>query len=264
MSVPVFDRPVESTIESFTTLPPPAAPDRSDAFPRSARPADAISRMIPPQSDGMPPEIGGLNGLLGQLFAMLQQLLGNAGGGFGGEPYFPNANGGSVGDPHLSFNGSSWDNMGSQPDLIDSDSFFGGYQVSTQATPPDANGVTYNASATVTTNFGATQVSLDKGGNATISQNGYSYPLQPGQSMDLGDGELATRNADGSLQVTCNNSQGGQITTTMRCNGNGVDVTTSANNVDLGGTLVAGQTPPHTLEPMQAHALKRIYAAPAP
>ena len=43
------------------------------------------------------------------------------------EQYFQNASGGSVGDPHLSFNGKTWDNMGSQPDLLHSDSIPGGY-----------------------------------------------------------------------------------------------------------------------------------------
>jgi hypothetical protein len=156
------------------------------------------------------------------------------------EQYYTNATGGSNGDPHLSFNGSSWDNMGSQSDLLHSDSIPGGYRVSTQTTPPQANGVTYNQNATVTTNYGGTQVSLDKNGNATISQNGNTFAMQPDASYDLGNGEVATRNTDGSLTITSNNGNGGQITTTMKENGNGVDVNTTANNVDLGGALVNG------------------------
>jgi hypothetical protein len=67
--------------------------------------------------------------------------------------------------------------------------------------------------------------------------------LQPGQTFDLGNGEIATRNADGSVTVTCTNGSGGEIATTLSGNGNGVDVNVSASNVDLGGTLVRGGEP---------------------
>lgn len=197
---------------------------------------------------------------LQQLWSMLQNWFSQNQSPYGlgdNEQYYANASGGSNGDPHLSFNGSAWDNMGSQPDLLHSDSFPGGFQISTQTTPPQANGVTYNQNATVTTNNGQTQVSLDKSGNATITQDGSSYAIQPGTSYDLGNGEMVQRNADGSLAITCNNGIGGQITTTMKQNGNGVDVNAQANNVDLGGALVNGQSNapggPHYLQPM-AHA----------
>lgn len=190
--------------------------------------------------------------VIAQLFAMLQQFLSGSNGlGYGdNERYFQNATGGSVGDPHLSFNGSTWDNMGSQPDLLHSDSFEGGYQLSTQTTAPSANGITYNQSATVSTNNGATNVTFDKNGTLSISQYGNSFQLQPGQSIDLDNGEFVQRNADGSVDITCNNGYGGNITTTMRVNGAGVDVTTQANNVDLGGALVSGPNS-RTLQPMQ-------------
>ena len=225
---------------------------------------DAISRLMQGQpraaASAMQSLTNPLNMMMGfmpgsnmlqQLFQMLQQFFtsqNNA--GFGdNEQYYQNANGGSAGDPHLSFNGATWDNMGSQPDLLHSDSFQGGYQVSTQTTPPQPNGITYNQSATVTTNYGNTQVSMDKSGNVSISQYGNSFSLQPGQSADLGNGEFVQRNQDGSLQVTCNNGQGGNITTTMRQNGSGVDVNSTANNVDLGGALVSGGGGP-VMEPM--------------
>ena len=175
--------------------------------------------------------------ILQQLYQALQQLFGNQGAG---EQYFQSAAGGSVGDPHLSFNGQTWDNMGSQPDLLRSDSFHGGYRLSTQTTAPNANGVTYNQSATVSTHNGGTSVTMDKDGDVTISQFGNTFPMQTGESVDLGDGEFAQRNADGSLQITCNNGQDGTITTTMTSNGSGVNVNTTANNVDLGGALVNG------------------------
>jgi hypothetical protein len=191
--------------------------------------------------------LGGIGQFLSQLLAQFfggnnGNGLGNGiGNGLGPEQYFTNATGASVGDPHLSFDGSTWDNMGSQPDLLNSNSFHGGYQLSTQTTPPNANGITYNQSATVSTNFGGTQVSLDNAGNATITQDGFSYQLQAGTTVDLGRGETATRNQDGSLAITCTNERGGEITTTMRENGRGVDVNTSAQNVDLGGALVRGR-----------------------
>jgi hypothetical protein len=198
------------------------------------------------------------------LVQMLQNYFSNQqqrGGGcmlppIGGDPseqYFTNANGGSNGDPHLSFNGASWDNMGSQPDLLHSDSFPGGYQLSTQTTPPGANGVTYNQSATVATNYGRNSISLDKNGNATISQNGYSFQLPVGENMDLENGTFVQRNQDGSLAITSNNGEGGEITTTMKQNGNGVDVNTTANNVDLGGALVNGSGTGGTRQPEGGH-----------
>ncbi|MBV8638122.1 MAG: hypothetical protein JO322_08545 [Candidatus Eremiobacteraeota bacterium] len=182
---------------------------------------------------GVPPS----QNLLQQLYQMLQQFFG---GQNSGEQYFQNASGGSVGDPHLSFNGQTWNNMGSQPDLLHSDSIPGSYQLSTQTTAPAANGVTYNQSATVTTNDGATSVTMDNSGHVNISQFGNSFALQPGASEDLGNGQFVQRNQDGSLVITCNNGTGGNITTTMRSNGTGIDVNTSANNVDLGGALVNG------------------------
>jgi hypothetical protein len=158
---------------------------------------------------------------------------------YGSEQYFGSASGGSNGDPHISFNGNTWNDMQSEPDLLHSDSIPGGYQLSTQTTQPNANGVTYNQSATVTTHGGRTQVSLNNTGNAAITQDGMSQDLAPGQTVQLGN-ETITCNQNGSLQVTMQNAQGGQITTTMTQNGQGVDVNVSANNVDLGGAMVNG------------------------
>ncbi len=183
--------------------------------------------------------LGPLGGLAQFLSQMIAQFFGNGCGG-NGEAYFNNADGGSVGDPHLSFNGSTWNNMGSQPNLLNSDSFYGGYQLSTQTTAPNENGVTYNQSATVATHFGGTQVTLDNAGNATVVQNGSSSSLAPGTTVDLGRNETVTRSQDGSLSIVCKNWQGGEITTTMRDNGAGVDVNTSAHDVNLGGALVDG------------------------
>lgn len=210
---------------------------------------DSISQFAPSGQGGLyssGTSSGGSSSIIQQLMSVIQQLLGqmgfgNSGGSdsSGNEQYFSSATGGSTGDPHLSFNGSTWNDMNSEPDLLNSESIRGGYQLSTQTTTPNANGVTYNQSATVTTHGGATQVGLDNDGNATITQNGVTTNIVPGQTMQLGN-ETVTRNQDGSLQITCSNESGGQITTTMKDNGNGVDVNVSADNVDLGGAMVNG------------------------
>lgn len=218
----------------------------SSQYPQPSPVGNLLDNMNPMQSPAsmMLGPLGGLTQFLSQMIAQFFGSNGASGSSSAGlgnnEQYFNNASGGSVGDPHLSFNGSTWNNMGAQPDLLNSNSFRGGYQLSTQTTAPNANGVTYNQSATVATNFGGTQVSLDNAGNATITQNGYSYPMAPGTSYNLGHGEDVTRNQDGSLAITCANRTGGEITTTMRDNGQGVDVHTTANNVNLGGALVNG------------------------
>ena len=65
--------------------------------------------------------------------------------GFGPQQYFTSADASSVGDPHDAFNGTSstngnlsnrWDDMRSHAQLLSSDSFRGGYRVSTRASQP--------------------------------------------------------------------------------------------------------------------------------
>lgn len=199
---------------------------------------------------------GGLGGLLQQIVSLLQQLLSSVGfGGFGGlggmpagEQYFNGATASSTGDPHLAFNGNGafgtqnakYNSMISHADLLDSDSFSGGYQIGTQVTQPNAKGATWNREASVSTNFGQTSVSLDKDGDATISQFGQTTALQKGQSVDLGNGETVTRNADGSVTIADSNGQGGSITTTLSDGQHGVNVNVQAADVDLGGDLLSG------------------------
>ncbi|MDQ2679454.1 MAG: hypothetical protein M3Y21_00300 [Candidatus Eremiobacteraeota bacterium] len=231
---------------------------------------DSIARLAPPSmgilSGNNQSTAGGFNplGFMGMgaiqsaiqsIMGMLQQLMQLLGGSTGaapgpiqngGEQYYQNATGSSTGDPHLAFNGTTssgqtdngrFDNMNGQNDLLDSDSFDGGFQISTQTTAPNANGVTNNSSATVSTQNGAFAVSLDRDGDASILENGTSMSLQNGQTVDFGNGETVSRGQDGSLTVTDNNSNGGQITTTLQSNGTGVNVNATALNVDLGGDL---------------------------
>jgi hypothetical protein len=163
------------------------------------------------------------------------------------ENYFTSATASSTGDPHDAFNGTTgnganvndkWDSMQSHGDLLDSNSFWGGYQVSTTTTAPNAQGVTYNSSATVTTNGGNTAVTMNQGGSYSVTENGRNVTLTQGQATQIGHGESVTLNADNSLTITDTNHQGGTVTTTLSNNGNGVDVSASGSNVDLGGYLV--------------------------
>lgn len=212
---------------------------------------DAISRFVPPWYGGNGSEgsqcqggmYGTLMGMMQQLMQMMQQLMGYGGGNsmpYGNEQYFQNASGGSNGDPHLSFNGNTWTNMSSHPDLLNSNSIPGGFQISTQVTQPNANGVTYNQSATVSLNGGATTIAMNNNGQPTITSYGQSISVADGQTIQLGNDESVTRNQNGSLTVNASNGYGGQITTTLTAQGQGVNVDVSANNVELGGYLVNG------------------------
>lgn len=237
----------------------PLGGSAEDAMPFStpgtleALAGDGISRLVAPLQSGQLPypfsstPFGPVAGMMQQLMQMLQSLLNGtqspASTG-GGEQYFASANGASEGDPHLSFNGSHWTSMASQPDLLSSNSIPGGFQVSTQVTPPNAKGVSWNRSATVTLNGGATTVSLDGAGQASIVNMGQAQSIAPGQTVQLGNGQSVTCNQNGSLAVNAGNGQGGTIATTLTSTGHGVNVDVSAQNVDLGGSLVSGAAQP--------------------
>jgi hypothetical protein len=231
----------------------PAAPggsplDFGNPIPRG----DTVGALARPDSSnaaGTPPPTG-WDGILSQLQSILGEIVQMIGGVFGSANY-ASATGSSTGDPHLAFSGTTSagaqqtarvDNMQSQSDLLDSDSFAGGFQIATQATAPGANGITFNQSATIATNGGATQVGLDNAGNATVSQYGETTMLSNGQTLDLGGDETVTRAANGSLTIDDDNGQGGQIATTLSENGSGVDISAQATNVDLGGYLAGLQS----------------------
>jgi hypothetical protein len=242
---------------------------------------DDISRFVPPPgndgaaslpygaSGSLQGIFGPLMGLLQQLMQMLQSITGNgcenpygspgcppytggncppSGGNcppYGNERFFQNASGSSEGDPHLSFNGAKWNNMTSQPDLLNSNSFAGGFRVSTQVTPPNAKGVTWNQAATVTLDNGATSVSMNDNGQASVTNDGRSVSIARGQTLQLGNGESVTYQQNGALRVTAQNQYGGRIETTLTPDGKGVNVDVTAHDVDLGGTLVNGYEDRH-------------------
>lgn len=224
---------------------------------------DNISRFVPPWSDdGGQPPYGGyggsgslpglfapLMGVLQQVMQMLQSLTGYGcnspfGGGactpYGNEQFFQNATGASDGDPHLSFNGARWNNMASQPDLLSSNSFAGGFRISTDVTPVDPKGVTWNQSAAVSMNNGATTIGLNNQGQPTIVNDGQSLSIARGQTLQLGNGESVTCEQNGSLRVCAQNGVGGRIDTTLTAQGHGVNVDVTAHDVDLGGALING------------------------
>ena len=220
---------------------------------------------------------GMLQQLLGLVGQLLGAVLGGANGGLGtglgatpgtppcGTPppgtMQPGAQGGpqqrfadvnisSTGDPHLAETGTRetangtqavdqhYDSMTGHADLVSSRAIAGGYRVSTAVTQPDANGVTYNDSATVHANFGGDSVTMQHDGSFAITSGGQSVALAKGQTVTLAGGETVAENADGSLVVSASNQNGGSIATTLRSNGNGVDVTTHAHELAVGGDVV--------------------------
>jgi hypothetical protein len=208
-------------------------------------------------------------GILTGLVSLLQQLVGSflnqsqAQGpsqqqpcrATGGQQRFENVDVSSTGDPHLAAVGTRegpggggaidahWDSMTSQNDLVHSTQIDGGYRVSTAVTQPGANGVTWNQSATVHANFDQDAVTMNRDGSFAIFDNGSEVRLGKGESATLSGGETVSENQDGSLLVSARNATGGTIATTLRSNGQGVDVTTHAHELAVGGDAIAHAEP---------------------
>lgn len=235
-------------------------------FPGTAAPAggDNISRFVPPWSnDGAAASpygeygtssslqglLGSLMGVMQQLMQMLQSLMGYSGNAphgsgscqpYGKERYFQNATGASDGDPHLSFNGVKWNSMSAEPNLLNSNSFAGGFRIATQVTPPNGKGVTWNQSASVSLNGGATTIGMNNDGEPSIASFGEPISIARGQTLQLGDGESVSCLQDGSLRICAENGMGGRVETMLTAQGKGVNVDVTAHDVDLGGALVNG------------------------
>ena len=203
------------------------------------------------------------NGIIGTIMSLLQQLTAMLGNMLGqqqlpgqlqpGSQHAVDATFSSTGDPHLAETGTTtggavdnhFDSMVSHNDLVDSNDIPGGYRVSTTVGAPNANGVTTNASATVTTNFGQDSVTMRKDGTFSITDHGQPVALAPGQSVTLSGGESVTENGDGSLVVAASNGRGGTISTTLRAaGGSEVDVTTQAHDINVGGDIARGVATP--------------------
>lgn len=205
---------------------------------------------------------GALGGLLSGLVGVLQQLVGalanqNQGSSWqspvrgGPQQLFQNVDVSSTGDPHIAEVGTRegpdgpqavdarWDSMTAHDDLVHSNQISGGYRVSTAVTAPDAGGVTFNQSATVHAGFDQDAVTLNRDGSFAIYSDGRAVQLGKGESATLSGGEQVTANQDGSLSVTAKNARGGSVATTLRSTGQGVDVTTHAHEIGLGGDAIA-------------------------
>jgi hypothetical protein len=169
----------------------------------------------------------------------------------------------SNGDPHETLAGTSttngkvdehWNSMASHSDLLDSDSFGGGYDVSTEAGTPSAKGITTNDKATITTDNGQTSVTMSKDGSYNVTSGGRTVTLKQGQATQLGNGETVTLNADKSLTLAEKNGNGATLDTTLKAWGGGVNVSATGHNVDLGGYLVTQQDNATTQPPATAQA----------
>jgi hypothetical protein len=206
--------------------------------------------------DGINSVINSFGSVMNGFIATINQQL-NALGGSGGavaqapaapEQTVSQASFSDWGDPHLSTSATTgagqtidgtWDDMNAHSDLLTSDSFAGGYQIATAVTSPNAQGVTLNSSADVYTQGGNVSVGLSSTG-ASITDYGQTIAMQAGQSYSLGNDEVASESADGSVVINQANAAGGSIATTLSLNGaGGVDVASTAANVDLGGYLLS-------------------------
>jgi hypothetical protein len=133
--------------------------------------------------------------------------------------------------------------MNAQHDLLSTNDFHDGFHVSTTATQPNANGVTYNASATATMDHGRESVTMGPGGTVTVDNFGTQSTLAAGQSITLAGGEVVSENTSGAVSIAEQNARGAALTTTFSYNGSGVDVNaTASGGVTLGGSLVRHAT----------------------
>lgn len=215
---------------------------------------------------------GSIAGIITGLLSLLQQLVGSflnqtqttpaqtsaqqhnqRCAAAGASQRFENVDVSSTGDPHLAAVGTRkdgggaidahWDSMTSQNDLVHSSQIDGGYRVSTSVTQAGANGITSNQSATVHANFDQDAVTMNRDGSFAIYDNGAEVRLGKGETAVLSGGETVSENEDGSLVVGARSATGGTIATTLRANGAGVDVTTHAHDIAVGGDAIAHADP---------------------
>jgi hypothetical protein len=240
----MYVQPLDGSLSANSPSPLTGSLDGEGVLSDSAASAaagDNISRFLPPDTPyGTPASMQGMFGSLMSMLTQMMQMLQSMMGYGSNERFFANATASSQGDPHLSFDGSRWTSMASQPNLLCSNSIPGGFQVSTQVTPPNAQGVTWNQSATIALNNGATTIGLNSSGQPSITKAGQPVSIAPGQTLQLGNGATVAYGTNGSLCVTVQNGAGGQITTTLAAQGRGVNVDVTAHDVDLGGGLVNG------------------------
>ena len=206
---------------------------------------------------------GGIGGILAQLASQVQQSIARLGSAILGSPSanagtatFQNVNLASVGDPHLGVNGtelnadgstasvsSNFDSMIGHADLFSTRDFGDGFHVSTTVTQPGANGITQNASATASMDFGRESVTMSNDGTISVTDHGQAVSLSAGQTVALSGGQHVSEAADGSVSIS-ENGFGESLTTTFAANGGGVNVTAQGQNITLAGDLITGGTTP--------------------
>jgi hypothetical protein len=221
--------------------------------------------------------VSGISGILAQLMSSVQQSISQLSNALMGTPSsappglapnaqanpvngsatFQNVSLASVGDPHLSVNGteqtadgstagvsSKFDSMTSHADLFSTRDFGDGFHVSTSVTQPAANGITQNASATASMDGGRESVTMNNTGAVSITDHGKAVALSAGQSLRLSGGQTVSEAANGAVSIT-ESSFGENLTTTFANNGGGgVDVTAQGQNVTLSGALITGGSTP--------------------
>jgi hypothetical protein len=230
-----------------------------------------------------PSASSGIGAILAQLASQVQQsiarlgsaIVGSSSAGASPPPTigaatFQNVNLASVGDPHLGVNGtelnadgstasvsSNFDSMTGHADLFSSRDFGDGFRVSTTVTQANANGVTQNASATASMDFGRESVTMTGNGTISINDHGQSIALTPGQSTALSGGQQVSEGADGSVTIS-ENGFGENLTTTFTANGGGVDVTAQGQNITLAGDLITGGTTPVAQSPANVRSQRVV------
>jgi hypothetical protein len=229
---------------------------------------------------------GGMAGILAQLESRVQQYIGRlssallgtspaargaAAAAQGAAATFAGVSLASVGDPHLSVTGtqqhadgttanvdSHFDSMTAHQNLFSTNDFGDGFNVSTTVTQPSANGVTQNASATASMDFGRETVTMTNAGALSVIDHGQVVGLAAGQSVTLSGGQRVSEAANGAVTIA-ETSFGENLSTTFTPTGGGVDVTASGQNVTLAGDLITGGTTP-VAQPIAdvRHPLPRI------
>jgi len=251
-------------------------PANADAF----RPAWFGGSTLP---GGVPNPLAsdGMGGILAQLAAQVQQSISQLSNTLFGTASSKNSNASgsatfqsvalaSVGDPHLSVNGteqnadgstvnvsSHFDSMTAQQDLFSTHDFGDGFRVSTTVTQPASNGVTQNATATASMDGGRENVTMTDTGAISVTDHGQAIALTPGQTVTLTGGQQVSESANGAVSIA-ESAFGENLTTTFTQNGSGgVDVTATGQNVTLSGALVTGGTTPVTQAP---NNVRKTYA----
>ena len=179
-------------------------------------------------------------GMLSQLMQMLQSLMGIKAAATSAS--FAHADGASEGDPHLSFNGNRWSSVASQPDLLSARTRFpAAFTSRRKRRRPNGKGVTWNRSATVALDGGATTITLNANGEPAITSNGQTLSIAPGETLQLGNGETSVGEFKRFvMHRRRRTAKADRLQTTLTARGNGVDVDVTAHDVDLGGALVNG------------------------